>query len=85
MATYTERQELKMEILPDRTIQLRNATIIERDGEEVGRSYHRSVFHPGSDVSAAPDDVRTITDALWTAQVISDYAASQEAQELPAE
>ena len=85
MANYTERQELKEEILPDQTIQLRVATVIERDGEEVGRTYHRSVFHPGSDVSGAPDEVRTIAEALWSDQVIADYAASQEVQELPAE
>ena len=47
MATYTERVELKEEILPNQTIQLRAATIVERDGVEVGRSYHRTVFTPG--------------------------------------
>ena len=51
MATYTERVELKEEILPNQTIQLRTATVIERDGVEVGRQYHREVFAPGADVS----------------------------------
>ena len=46
MATYTERVELKEEILPNQVIQLRTATVIERDGIEVGRTYHRSVFSP---------------------------------------
>ena len=62
MATYTERVELKEEILPDQTIQLRVATVIERDGEEVGRQYHRSVFTPGADLSEAPDEVKTIAE-----------------------
>ena len=78
MATYTERLELKEEILPNQTIQLRVATIIERDGEEVGRSYHRSVFTPGADVSRAPDEVKKIATVLWTPAVISAYEASIE-------
>ena len=53
MATYTERVELKEEILPNQTIQLRVATVVERDGEEVGRQYFRTVYHPGDDLSEA--------------------------------
>ena len=78
MAKYTERVELKEEILPNQTIQLRVATVIERDGEEVGRSYHRSVFTPGCDLIGAPAEVRAIAGALWTAEVISAYEASIE-------
>jgi hypothetical protein len=86
MATYTERLELKEEILPDQTIQLRVATVVERDGEEVGRQYHRSVFVPGSDLSEAPDEVKVIADALWTPAVVAAYEASiAEVEEVPAE
>ena len=81
MATYTERVELKEEILPDQTIQLRVATVVERDGEEIGRQYHRSVFTPGADLSEAPDEVKTIAEVLWTPAVISAYEASIEVQE----
>ena len=76
MATYTERLELKEEIHPDQTIQLRVATVVERDGEEVGRQYHRSVFTPGADLTDAPDEVKAIAGALWTPEVVSTYAAS---------
>ena len=76
MATYTEREELKEEILPDQTIQLRVATVVERDGVEVGRQYHRSVFTPGSDLSEAPAEVQVIAGVLWTPEVVSAYAAS---------
>ena len=85
MATYTERQELKEEILPNQTIQLRVATVIERDGEEVGRQYHRSVFTPGSDLSEAPEEIKAIASAIWTSQVIDAYQASIEVEELPGE
>ena len=77
MATYTERVELKEEILPNQTIQLRTATVIERDGVEVGRQYHREVFAPGADVSGAPDEVQAIAGLLWTPEVVEAYAVSQ--------
>ena len=85
MALYIEREELKEEILPNQTIQLRVATVVERDGEEVGRQYHRSVFTPGSDLSKAPEEVKAIASAIWTSQVIDAYQASIEVEELPSE
>ena len=81
MAIYTEREELKEEILPNQVIQLRKATIIERDGEEVGRKYHRSVYAPGDDLTDAPDEVKVIADALWTDLVIIAYNKSLQVSE----
>ena len=86
MATYTEREELKEEILPNQTIQLRVATIIERDGVEVGRTYHRSVYNPGVDLTEAPAEVQAIAGVLWTPEVIAAYEATiAEVEELPGE
>ena len=85
MATYTEREELKEEILPNQVIQLRTATVIERDGEEVGRTYHRTVYSPGDDLSEAHEEVQAIAAALWTPKVIAAYAKSVEVEELPSE
>ena len=86
MATYTEREELKEEILPNQVIQLRVATVVERDGEEVGRTYHRTVYAPGDDLSEAHKEVQAIAGALWTPQVISAYAETQlSPEELPSE
>ena len=76
MATYSERIEYKEEILPNQTIQLRTATIVERDGVEIGRQYHREAFVPGSDVSGAPGEVQAIAGVLWTDEVIAAYEAS---------
>jgi len=78
MATYSERIEYKEEILPDQVIQLRTATVVLKDGKEVGRSYHREVFCPGDDVSSAPQEVQDIVNALWSPQVVSAYQASIE-------
>ena len=51
---FTERSEYKLEILPPfNIIQCRRADIVEKDGEEVGRQYHREVHVPGDDMSAA--------------------------------
>ena len=61
---------------------IRQVPIVERDGVEVGRQYHREVFHPGSDISAAPGEVQAIASALWTADVIAAYEASLETEEV---
>jgi len=77
MATYTERVLYKEEILPDQTIQLRTETVTAKDGVDIGSQYHRTVYHPGSDVSGAPAEVQAIAAALWTDEVIAAYQASQ--------
>ena len=53
----TERTEIdKCEVLSNGVIQARTALVIERDGTEVSRKYvNRQVFHPGDDLSNAPD------------------------------
>ena len=81
MATYSERVEYKEEILPNQTIQLRVSTVIERDGEEVGRQYWRTVYHPGDDVTEAPDEVQQIAGVLWTPSVVTAYRSSVEPPE----
>jgi len=85
MATYSERIEYKEEILPNQVIQLRTATVVLKDGEEVGRQYHREVFSPGDDVTSAPQEVQDIAGALWTPEVVAAYADSTAEQELAEE
>ena len=72
----TKRTELKEEILPNQTIQIRTTTVVEEDGVELGRSHHRHVVHPGDDVTGEAQEVQDIAAALWTADVISAYQAS---------
>lgn len=72
----TKRTELKEEILPNKTIQIRTTTIVEEDGAELARSYHRHVVHPGDDVSGETQEVQAIANALWTTEVIAAYEAS---------
>lgn len=86
MANFTERVEYKLEIIPPYSvIQCREATIVEKDGDEVGRSYHRCVYSPGDDISEACDEVKKVAAALWTSEMIAAREAATATPELPAE
>lgn len=63
-------------------VQVRTATIIMRDGEEISRNFHRRVITPGDDFLAEPDaDVMAIIQAVFTAEAQAAYAARpQEAE-----
>jgi hypothetical protein len=77
MANFTERQEHKIEIIPPYSIiQCRRADIIEKDGVEVGKTYHRHCRVPGDDVSGDCPEVQAVAAALWTPEVIAAYQAS---------
>ena len=74
----TERFENdKIEVVGQyKAIQVRRATVIERDGVEISRTFHRHVLHPGTlgesnvlvdtDISGEDADVRAICTAAWT-------------------
>ena len=74
----TERCENdKIEVVGQyKAVQVRCATVIERDGVEVTRSFHRHVLHPGTlgegnvlvdtDLSGEDSDVQAICTAVWT-------------------
>ena len=66
----------KVELTEVNTIQVRTATIIEKDGTEISRSYHRHVVSPGQDISNEDAKVQAIANAIWTAEVIAAYQAS---------
>ena len=74
----TERKENdKIEVVGQyKAVQVRNATVIERDGVEISRTFHRHVLHPGTlgdgdvlvdtDISGEDADVQAICTAAWT-------------------
>ena len=83
----TETQENdKIEVVNKWNIQVRNATIIKKDGVELTRSFNRKVLTPGTldasdnlvdtDISGEDADVQAICNAAWTTQVKADYKAS---------
>jgi len=65
-----------VELVQSNHIQVRTATIIERDGVEISKSFHRHVIAPGDDVSNEDTKVQAIANAIWTAEVIAAYQAS---------
>jgi len=68
----------QVELVETNHIQVRTATIIERDGEEISRSYHRHILSPGDDVTNEDPKVQAIANAVWTEEVIAAYQASQQ-------
>ena len=81
---FTERQEHKLEIIPPfNIIQCRRADIVEKDGVEVGRTYHRHVRAPGEDVSGDCAELQAVAAALWTDEVVAAYQASIASQQNP--
>ncbi len=81
---FTEKKEHKLEIIPPYSIiQCREANIVEKDGVEVGRTYHRHVRSPGDDVSGDCAELQAVATALWTAEVVAAYEAFQALQTPP--
>ncbi len=90
MAITKTLENDKIEILSKGNIQVRTATIIKEDGEELTRSFHRKVLQPGTlkggdgvdkddlvltDISGEDADVQAICNAAWTSQVKTDFTA----------
>ena len=91
MATLTERtEEDKIECVgPYRSIQIRTATVIERDGAEISRSFHRHVLQcstktgdtwADTDISGESTEVQGICNAVWSNAVKTAYQTAMDAQ-----
>ena len=59
-------------------IEVRKATIIMKDGEEITRTYHRHVVLPGDDLALEDPRVADIGAVVHTAEVIKAYRDSLE-------
>ena len=72
----TEKIEVdRIEVVEHGIIQVRQATIIERDGEFVSRTFHRWVLTPDMDISDQEQKVKDICNAAWTPEVKAAYEA----------
>ena len=68
-----------------KAVQVRKATVIKKDGEELTRSYHRYVLQAGTldasdnlvdtDLSGQPAEVSAICNAVWTTDVKAAWKA----------
>ena len=65
-----------VELVQTNHIQVRTANIIEKDGTEIARTFHRHVLAPGVDVTNEDPKVQAIANAVWTEEVIAAYQAS---------
>ena len=85
MALTESQENDKIEVDNKWNIQVRNATIIKKDGVELTRTFHRKVLTPGTldasdnlvntNISGEDADVQAICNAAWTDQVKADYKA----------
>ena len=68
-----------------KAVQVRKATVISKDGNELTRSFERYVLHPGTldasdnlvdtDLSGQPSEVSSIATAAWTTAVKDSWKA----------
>ena len=83
MALSERTVEDKIEVVGDyKHIQVRTATVIERDGVEISRAFSRHVVAPDADVSGESAEVQAIASAVHTDEVKAAYAAHLASQEV---
>ena len=91
MALTEETVQDKIEVVNGTHVQVRTATVIKRDGEEISRSFHRHTLSPSTktddtwadtDISSESTEVQGICNAVWTEAVKTAYQASVDAQEV---
>jgi hypothetical protein len=76
MALAEQQVNDKIEIINGQHVQVRCATIIERDGVEISRTFHRHVIAPGQDYSNESAEVKAICSVVHTDETIAAYHAS---------
>ena len=71
------------------SVQVRKATVIQKDGVELTRSFERYVLTPGyydssgwvdTDLSTQPDVVKNICNSVWTTSLVTAYKAKVQQQ-----
>jgi hypothetical protein len=71
----------KIEIVGDyKHLQVRTATVVSEDGNELSRSFHRRVITPDADVSGESAEIQGIAAAVWTDEVKAAWQTFQESQ-----
>jgi hypothetical protein len=71
---FTETTNIdRIEVVDMGIIQVRQATVIEKDGVQVARTFHRWSLSPDMDISGQEQKVQDICNAAWTEEVKSAY------------
>jgi hypothetical protein len=89
MALTEETIEDKIEIVGDyKSVQVRTATVIKRDGTEISRSFHRHTLTcstktddtwADTDISGESTEVQAICNAVWTDAIKTSYQTAMDA------
>lgn len=58
-------------------VQVRTATMIMRDGEEISRTFHRHVITPDADLSGEDAEVVAIASTVFSDEAKAAYAAQE--------
>ena len=91
MSLTEETIEDKIEITANKSVQVRTATVIKRDGVEISRNFHRHVVVPSiklgdswadTDISGESTEVQAICNAVWTDAVKTAYQEAMDANEV---
>ena len=89
MAITKETVVDKIEVLEMGQVQVRTATVIKEDGNELNRSFHRHVLETSvknddtwedTDISGEDAKVQAICNAVWTDEVKTAYQEMMDAQ-----
>jgi hypothetical protein len=72
----------RIEVVENGTIQVRQATIITENGNQLSRTFHRWCIAPGEDYSTQEQQVQDICKVAHTPEVIAAYQALLEANRL---
>ena len=76
MALAESTEEDKIEVVgPFKTVQVRTATVIKKDGVEISRSFHRHAIEAGQDYSSQSTEVKAICAAVHTSEVVAAKSA----------
>ena len=84
MSLTKENKIEKIEIVGVyKAIQVKTATIVKEDGETISVSYDRKVLHPDSDMTNEDQEVKDVSNVVWTDEIKtawSDYQASSKGE-----
>tara|TARA_B100000674_G_scaffold415307_1_gene364490 strand:+ start:161 stop:439 length:279 start_codon:yes stop_codon:yes gene_type:complete len=92
MAITKEIKADKIEVMEIGRIQIRTATIIKEDGNEITRTFHRHAIDPSdkssgswqdTDISNEDERVQAIANATWTDAVKKEYQDMVDSIETP--
>ena len=74
MAITKKVEDDQIEIVGEyKVLQIRQITIIEEDGVELSRNYHRRVVTPGADVSNETDEIKALVNLYHTDELTEKY------------